>query len=72
MALGEHPDIVGGSCRLHREQEAETRTDASDGKVGYKAHPNKVTWEMCGRTGTGYGVYSYTPLISIPFFTKTA
>ena len=59
--FGEHQNTVDGSRRPCWELKAETCTDVSGGKVGYKAGLNKVTREVCGRAGTGYGVYSNAP-----------
>lgn len=40
---------------------AETGTDVSVKKAGYRAGLNMVTREVCGRAGMGYRVYSDAP-----------
>lgn len=59
--LGEHQNIVDGSCKPHWELKAETCTDVSGNKAGYKAGLNMVTRELCGRAEMGYRVYSNAP-----------
>lgn len=58
MTLDEHQNIVDGSHKPYWELKAETCTDVSGGKAGYKASLNKVTQDVCGGAGRVYRVNS--------------